>query len=63
MMLAWSWDASHRVDVIAWMSRDRYRPALHWVTEVSVAAGLADLSPAVDFDQLNDVTYLDAVES
>jgi hypothetical protein len=45
------------------MSRDCHSPALQWVAEVTVTAGLTDLPPAVGFDELDDVAYLDAVRN
>jgi hypothetical protein len=45
------------MQVVAWMTRDGHCSELRRMTEVTVTSGLANLSPAVDFDELDDGTY------
>jgi hypothetical protein len=47
------------MQVIAWMARHGNRPRLCGMTEMTMTSGLANLSPAVGFDEFDDGAYLD----
>jgi predicted Zn-dependent protease len=47
------------MQVVAWVTGNGHRSGLARMAKMTMTSGLANLSPAIGFDELDDGVYLD----